>query len=269
MKIKGVQGIDFWFMRVFIGQILVSFLFLSLLTGCFSRLGDFPRAEKSLLKGNCKKSAKYFSRLSKLNLKQQKFAIKAAQFCEEQEDYFSGLFFYEALLPEIRGKEALKVREIAAEILFYKIKNYEKALGYYEKLLKQAKGAKETFKARYHISECFYRLKKHPQALLEVNKVLSLKTSRKDRKKAVLLKSSVLMHLKDYETAILFFKEQIQEYPEKEEFFRQYLALIFESRAQILAAIRELEKIKPSRPFLEEKIKLLYERLREQPGVSL
>ena len=255
--------------KIFTWQIQKGLFFCFLLTGCFSRLEDFARAKKFLLRGDCVKAARHFSLLSKLNSKQQAFAFKAAGVCEKKKDYFHSLFFYEALLTEITGEEALKIKRIVAALLFYKIKDYEKALGYYESLLKQARGVKEKFEVGYHISECFYRLQKYSQALFEVNKILPLRTSRKVRQKAVLLKSSILMHLKNFEAAVPFFREQIREYPEKEEFFRQYLAFIFENQANILAAIKELEAIKPSRPFLEKKIKALYERLRQQPGVSL
>ena len=242
---------------------------LLFLTGCFSRLRDFSRAERAFLRADCRKAARYFSRLSKLDLNQQKFALKAAGECERKKDYFSALFFYEVLLQEIGGIEALKVKKTVAKMLFYKMKNYQKALKYYGSLQKQAKGVTEQFEAGYHISECYHRLQKYFQALFEVDKLLSLRVSPKYRQKAILLKSSVLMHLKDYEVAVPFFREQIKEYPEKEEFFRQYLAVIFESQSKILAAIKELEKIKPSRPFLKKKIEELYERLQRQPGVSL
>ena len=254
------------FTRLFPFFFGVLLLFLS---GCFSRFGDFSKAERAFLKGDCRKAAQYFSRLSKFSLKQRKFALKAARNCEIAKDYFSALFFYEAFLSEVKGDEDLKITKTVAEMLFYKIQNYEKALKYYENLRKQTKKTKEQFEAGYHISECFHHLQKYLQALSEVDKILSLRVSHKDRQKAVLLKSSVLMHLKDYETAVPFFREQIKEYPEKEEFFRQYLAFIFESQAKILAAIKELEKIKPSRPFLEKKIEALYKRLQRQPGVSL
>ena len=221
------------------------------------------------MKGDCKKAAKHFSRLSKLNLKKQEFAFKAAQACEEKKAYFSALFFYETLLPEVKGKEALKIKQIVAGIYFYKVKNYETALRYYEELLKGGKDPREKFEAGYHISESFYQLKKYSQALLEVNKILALRASIKNREKAVLLKSSVLLALKDYERAVPFFKEQMKKYPEKEGFFRQYLAVVFENQAEFLPAIRELEKIKPSNSFLERKIKELYERLESQPGGKL
>ena len=222
-----------------------------------------------MLKGDCKQVAKHFSRLLKLNLKQQKFALQAAESCEKKKDYQSALFFYEALLPEIKEEEALRVKKRIADILFYHIKNYEKALIYYDALLQEAKGIRDKFDLGYQMSECFYHLKKYSQALWEVNKILKFRATLKNRQKAVLLKSSLLILLKDYETAVPFFREQIGKYPKKEVFFRQYLALVFENQAKILLALRELEQIKPSTPFLEKKIQDLKERLNNQPGVSL
>lgn len=248
----------------------VYFLFISfLLTGCFSRVSWFSKAERALSKGDCEQAAKHFSRLLKLNLKQQKFALQAAESCEKKKAYQPALFFYESLLPELKGEEALKIKEKIAEILFYQIKDYGKALKYYDALLQEAKGIREKFDLAYQVSECFYQLKKYSQALLEVNKILKFRETLKNRQKAVLLKSSILIILKDYKTAVPFFKEQIKKYPEKEAFFRQYLALIFENQAKTLSAVRELEKIKPSTFFLEKKIRALKERLNNQPGVSL
>ena len=256
-------------MRVFLRH-TICFLFVCfLLTGCFSKVSWFSKAKKSLSKGDCEQAVKHFSRLLKLNLKQQKFALQAAESCEKKKAYQSAVFFYETLLPEVRGEEALRVKEKIAEILFYQIKDYGKALKYYDALLQEAKGIREKFDLAYQISECFYQLKKYSQALLEVNKILKFRDTLKNKQKAVLLKSSLLIILKDYKTAVPFFREQIEKYPEKEAFFRQYLALVFENQAKILSAVRELEKIKPSTLFLEKKIKALKERLNNQPGVSL
>ena len=102
-----------------------------------------------------------------------------------------------------------------------------------------------------------------------MNKILQFRDTLKNREKAILLKSSLLIILKDYKTAVPFFREQIEKYPEKESFFRKYLALIFENQAKILSALKELERIKPSTPFLEKKIKDLRDRLDNQPGVPL
>ena len=249
-------------------QTLKVLLVCFLLTGCFSRFGAFSRAESFFLRGDCEKAAKHFSRLSKLNLKEQEFALKAAQTCEEKKNYFPAVYFYEVLFPEVKEEKALKIKKIIAEIYFYKIKNHEGALKYYSAVLEQTEGTRDKFEAGYHISESFYRLKKSSQALLEINKILALRASLKNREKAILLKSSILMSLKDYEVAVPFFREQMEKYPEREAFFRQYLAVIFENQAKILSAIKELEKIKPSNSFLEKKIKELYKRLENQPGSS-
>lgn len=249
-------------------QISKVLLVCFLLTSCFSRFGAFSQAENFLLKGDCERAAKYFSRLSKLSLKEQKFAFKAAQTCEERKSYFPAVYFYEVLLSEVKEERALKIKKIIAGIHFYKIKNYEGALKYYSAILKHTKETRGKFEVGYHISESFYRLKKPLQALLEVDKILDLRASLKNREKAILLKSSILMSLKDYEAAVPFFREQMEKYPKREAFFRQYLAIIFENQTKILSAIEELEKIKPSNSFLEKKIKELYKRLENQPGVS-
>lgn len=256
-------------MRAFIWQALLCFFACIFLTGCLSRLSWFSKSEKSLSKGNCLQAAKYFSQILKPNPKRQKFALRAAESCESQKAYPSALVFYEALLSEIKGEEAFRIKKKIAEILFYQIKNYEKALKYYDALLQRAKGRREQFNLGYQISECFYHLGKYSQALLEVNKILKFRDTLKNREKAVLLKSSLLVVLKDYKTAIPFFRKQIKKYPEKETFFREYLALVFENQAKILLALKELEQIKPSTPFLEKKIKDLRGRLNNQPGVAL
>ena len=131
------------------------------LTACFSGFSRLSRAEKSLSKGDCLKAVKYFSRILKPNPKQKKFALKAAEACVTKKSYSSALFFYEALLPEIKGREALRMKKKIAEILFYHIKNYEKALKYYDALLQHAKGGQEKFDLGYQISKCFYHLGKH------------------------------------------------------------------------------------------------------------
>lgn len=250
-------------------EALLCFFACVFLTGCLSGFSWFSKSEKSLLKGNCLQAAKYFSRILKPNPKQQKFALRAAESCESQKAYQPALIFYEALLPEIKGREAFRVKKKIAEILFYQIKNYEKALKYYYALLQQVKGIREQFDLGYQISKCFYHLGKHSQALLEVNKILKFRDTLKNREKAVLLKSSLLVVLKDYKTAIPFFRKQIEKYPKRETFFREYLALVFENQAKILLALKELERIKPSTPFLEKKIRDLRERLDNQPGVAL
>ena len=256
-------------MRAFIWQALWCLFVCFFLTGCFSRFSWFSRAEKSLSKGDCPKAVKYFSRILKPNPRQKKFALKAAEACERKKSYPSALFFYEALLQETKGKETVRIKRKTADLLFYQIKNYEKALKYYDALLQDAEGIREKFDLGYQISKCFYHLGKHSQALLEVNKILRFRDTLKNREKAVLLKSSLLMVLKDYKTAVPFFREQIKKYPKKETFFREYLALVFENQARILLALKELEQIKPSTPFLEKKIRDLRERLDNQPGVAL
>lgn len=212
----------------------------------------------------------YFSRLKGWNLKQEEFAFQAAAFCEKKGRFSAALFFYETLLSEMGdNKKSFQIKKTVAGLFFYKLKNYQKAIVYYQDLLKRAKSEREKFDMGYHLSESFRHLKKPSQALFEVNRILSFRGSVKNRKKAVLLKSSLLLSLKKYDEAEVFFRQQILKYPGQERFFRQYLALVFEHQFKTLAAIRELEKIKPSDAFVEQKIKALYERLENQPGLSL
>lgn len=62
--------------------------------------------------------------------------------------------------------------------------------------------------------------------------------------------------------ALDFLERQIELFPEEEAFFREYKALIYESKSQLSQAIDELKKIKPQTGFIKHKIFQLSERER-------
>ena len=250
--------------------------------GCLTR--RLSLAEKALRKGDCALAARHFSRLSADSLKGRAFAQKAAAFCESKKAFPAAVFFYEAGLSMMMKKQAdrkiaRKMKKKLADLLFYKLKNYEKALKYYIDLKNQAlergalsaEGRRERFDLGRQISEGFRLLNKPRQALQEINQILKQPSAldRRRQERAAVLKAGLLLTVRDYETAIPFFREQIKNFPESADFFRRSLALVLEHQARLASAAKELKKISAGDPFLEKKIKDLTDRLNNRPGVSL
>ena len=87
-----------------------------------------------------------------------------------------------------------------------------------------------------------------------------------ERKQALLLKGRIFIAQNQFDKATQMFQKQMKNYPEQEDFFREYLAFIYESQKLFSLAVKELEKIKTPSSFLLKKIEKLKERQRNQPG---
>lgn len=198
------------------------------------------------------------------------FEIKA-EHCMETGRIQSGILILESLLRKSEKnnspiKEIKRQEKKLADRAFYKAQNYEKALKYHTRLLKRTLSQEEKLMVQLHIAESFFYLKKHSQALRELEKCFTEDMSMEQRKQAWILKARILIAEKKFSPAIQLFEKQIESFPKEEAFFREYLALIHESKKDFLSAQRELEKIQPSSPFIEQKIQRLMERQINQPG---
>ena len=256
---------------------IFSLSLLLLLSSCFLRRDNLSFAEKFLSKGLCNKAIKSFQKIKNKKQKQKQFAQRAAKECLEKHREPKGSFlFYESLLKEnlqqpsfLSFKEEKEIEFNMAQISFYDLKNYRRAIKYYKKSLKFTPLPQEKFINQYQIADSFFRLRKYDQSIEEIGKVFSKNLKSKNKQKAMILKGRNLIAKKDFDKATLFFNDLIIEYPKKEGFFREYLALVYEEKKDFLKAIREMEKVKPPTGFTRQKIKQLYERLKNQPGVNL
>lgn len=156
--------------------------------------------------------------------------------------------------------------KMLAELSFSSLKNYEKSLKYYTRLLRRPLGLGEKFFIQYRIAESFFHLQNYSQALREIEKCFFTGVSRKQEKQAGLLKARTLIAHKQNEKALLFLETQIEKFKEEEKFLREYRALIYEQQKDFASAIKELEKIHPSTPFIEQKIQNLAHKENQTRG---
>ena len=247
-------------------QKIFSIIFCFLTVSCFSWISDFSQSRRKLNQGQCFESFKHFSYIKTLTNKQKSFALKAGRDCEDKNPKIAVLF-YERWLKEQQSSPSREVRiaeKRVAWLSFYKVNDYEKAVFYYDRLLSQKPFGEDWFENQYGLSESFFKLKKYSQSLLEVEKILKQPPlPLKNKQKALQLKGSLLIALGEYDRAITFFKNQVEQFPESAEIFLKYLAIIFETQGQYQLAIEELKKI--SNPAAEEKIRALTRRLARRP----
>ena len=246
-------------------QKIFSIIFCFLTVSCFSWLSDFSQSRRKLNQGQCSESFKHFSYLKTLTNKQKSFALKAGRDCEDKNPKIAVLFYERWLKEQSAPSRTVRATEKKlAWLSFYKINDYEKAVFYYDRLLNQNPFGEDWFENQYGLAESFFKLKKHSQSLLEVEKILKRNhLPLKNKQKALQLKGSLLMALGEYDRAIIFFKNQAEQFPERAEIFLKYLAIIFETQGRYQLAIEELKKI--SNPAAEEKIRTLTRRLARRP----
>ena len=236
----------------------------SLLSSCISYFGDFSKTQRFLKKGKCLQAYESFSLLA-WDEKKKDFLFKAAKKCEKK-DLKTALLFYKKILTHSQNtKEKIQIQKKLA-YSYSKLKDHRQALSYYEILFLASQTKEEKFKIKYKMSLSFLALKKYEQALLEIDKALKTKPSLKTEKEALLLKGRIFIAKGDSKKAISFFKNKIKEFPQFANFFRKYLAFLFEEKGEIRLSIEELEKIHPQTSFSQNKINRLYERLKNQPG---
>lgn len=221
-------------------------------------------------KPSCDKAYKKILENKELSNKEINRLEKKALLCLKEDKVFQAIFIFERLLRELKNLPAEELKALAIEKkiaeLSFKTKNYEKALKYYSRLLEKNLNAEEWFVVQFHIAESFFYLKKHSQALREVEKCFLKEPSIEQRKQVIVLKGRILIAQKKFEPAILLFEKQIERFPNEEPFFREYLALIYESKKDFVSAVNELKKIKPASLFINQKIQRLLQRQNNQPG---
>lgn len=254
-------------------QIFV-FIFLS---GCFPEgAGLKERLQQSLVffskASACKKAYKKISNKKNLSKKDRLFFSIQAELCIQRGENHKAEFILERLLRAETAtdnsiKEIKTYEKKLADLSFVQNKNYERALKYYNRILTRPLNPGEKFFIQYRIAESFFYLKKHSQALIEIEKCFFRGISMKERKQALTLKARILMIQQQFDLALLLFEKQIELFPKEELFFREYRAFIYEYKKDLLLAIAELEKIKPSNVFIERKKARLRERQKNQPGV--
>ena len=220
---------------------------------------------------SCEKTHKKLSERNRMSKKEKKQWVNGAEDCLKKNKIELAVFIFEKLLRESktpRGslKEIKKWEKTLANLAFYKVKNYEKALKYYILLLTRPLEPGEKFFIQLNVAESFFHLKKYSQALREVEKCFFKGLSIEQKKQALVLKGRIFIAEKQFKKAVELFEKQIVEFPEEENFFREYLALIYEGQKDFLSAIKELEKIQPPRSFVQQKIRRLIERQNNQPG---
>ena len=254
-------------------QILI-FLFLTNCSwrGTFWNVKDFLTPPYFFINSlDCETAYGIISKTKKLSKKDKEKLEKQVDNCLREGKEQQSAFILEWLLEESKRREN-RVTEIKqwekklAELSFYKLKDYEKALKYYIKLLTRPLKPGEKFSIQYHIAGSYFHLKKYSQSLREIEKCFFQGISLSEEKQASLLKGRIFIAQKQFEPAILFFEKQIKKFPGEEDFFREYLAFIYEAKKDFLSAVKELEKIEPPNAFTKEKIKHLLNRQNNQPG---
>jgi len=220
---------------------------------------------------DCETTYQTISKGGKLSARDEKRLKTQASNCLKEGKEQRSVFILEWLLEKLKTQES-RVAEIKkqekklADLFFYKIKNYERALKYYVRLLTRPLNPEEKFYIQYHIAESYFHLKKFSQALIEVDKCFFKGISLSKEKQASLLKGRIFIAQKQFAPAVLFFEKQIEKFTEEGDFFREYLAFVYEAKKDFLSAIKELEKIDQPNTFIREKIKRLLNRQNNQPG---
>ena len=197
--------------------------------------------------------------------------LKKAELCFKEKKIKRAVFILEQLLKrdkitKTKQEEVKSLTKLLAEKSFYQLKDNEKALKHYKALLKFSLNPSEKASVQKHISKNFYHLKKYSQALIEVEKVFLEKISMEERKQALFLKAEIFIAQNQFDKARDLFLKQIEDYPEQKDFFREYLAFIYESQKNFSLAIQELEKIEKPSAFILSQIERLKERQSNQPG---
>ena len=207
---------------------------------------------------------------SELSQKQKQKLLTQAITCLNSKEFQTGLLMLEELLKRAKQKkrvlEAKFLEKTLADFFFYQVENYEKTLKYYKQLLARPLQPGENFLFQYQVAESFLRLGKSSQALREIEKCFFEGISEKERKKALLFKMRVLISQKDFLQTESLLKEKIQTFPQDRDFFREYLAFVYESQNKFLLAAEELKKIEKPSLFILNQIKRLEERQQNQPG---
>ena len=197
----------------------------------------------------------------------KKEILKKAELCLEKEKFSSAVLILENFLKKNTGQKKTKIlKQKLAEISFYHLKDYNKALKYYTELLKISLLPTEKFSAQYHIAKAFYYLGKYSQALIEVERCFFKGVLIDEEKKALLLKGRIFMAQEDFDKALALFQAQIKKNPDQRDFFREYIAFIYESQENFLKAAQELKKIEKPSIFIQGQIERLKKRQNSQPG---
>ena len=246
-----------------LNKFLQLFVFCFFLTACPLKKSEWIGY---FIKSSCERA---FNQARKKNFKLKGYE-KALNQCWSENKTEKAFFIMERLLKLAKKKalvDEIKKWEKALAEGAYKNKNYEKALKHYTELLNQPLGETQRFSSQYHIAKSYFYLGKHSQALREVEKGFFKKITKEQRKKALILKGRIFIANKQLGLAQGFFNKQIQNFPEDEALFREYLAFIHESNNDFLSALEELKKIQPSSPLIRQKILRLTERWRKQTGL--
>ncbi|MCZ0932226.1 MAG: hypothetical protein OXJ52_03625 [Oligoflexia bacterium] len=231
------------------------------LSSCFS--DKLPLFLKK--RGACEKKEKNFYK------KPRQAFLKKAEICLREKKAGRAIFILEELLQrdkrtKTKTEEVKALTKKLAEKSFYPLKNYDKALKYYSSLLDFPLKSREKFSAHYHIAKSFYYLQKRSQALIEIEKAFFEGISMEERKQALILKGGIFITQNQFDKASRLFQKQIENYPDHQDFFREYLAFIYESQKKFSLAVQELEKIEKPSAFLSLRIERLKERQSNQPG---
>ena len=226
-------------------------------------LGFFKKDCSSLYK----KSVKQLSKpQAKLPLKEERKLFEKLDTCLKEKEAWN---LVELLLKNSSRQNLIlkqkKIEKKAAELAFYKWKNFEKAIRYYSQLLKRPLDPGERFLFQYQLAKSFFQLEKHSQALIEVEKCFFKGISKQEKRKALFFKLQILLFQKNFSSAESLIKQLLQDFPEDEDFLRETLAVLYESQNKLSPAIEELKKIQQANPFVKTKIKRLEERLKNQP----
>ncbi|MCY4321999.1 MAG: hypothetical protein OXC37_06340 [Bdellovibrionaceae bacterium] len=240
-----------------IRNFLICLFFLS---ACFSDKTFFHFFKKE----SCEKKIKNFYKASR------EIFLDKAKTCLKENKPKQAVIILEHLLQrdkiqEVNFEQQKELTKELANKSFYYLKNYRKALKYYTALLKMPLKPREKISIQHYKAKSFYYLKKHSQALKEIEKNLTKELSIEERKKALLLKAEIFIAQNQFDKAGHLFQNQIESFPDQEDFFRENLAVIYESQKKFSMAIEELEKIEKPSSFVLKKIKRLKARKNNQP----
>ena len=236
------------------------FCFLFLFSCSPNKLLSFFKKQES-----CERKEK------KLYKKPREFILQKTELCFKQGLDKKAYFILEQLLKrdtilKTPEQERKKLTKKLAEIAFYKLKNYEKSLKHYNDILKFSIQDSEKSSVHYKIAKSYFYLKKYSQALIEIEKAFFKEISMEERKRALILKGGLFMAQNQFDKALDLFQTQKELFPKHKDFFREYLAFIYESQKKFSLAVEELEKIEKPSQFTLKQIKRLKERENNQPG---
>lgn len=255
--------------------IFVAALFL----GCDKSLQSyqFKSAQKSAASGHFNEALSLFAKVMKTSPEDTQ-ALDSARLGSkiailDVRDYQLALdFLRHILLYSKDPQERIAAQKSLVDIQFDKLQNYDQALIELNLLIPRlSKVDRKAYQLK--VAQAYQNLNNPSQALIEVDDILRGNLSDQLRFQSQLFKANLLQGTKEIDKAIVIFQDLLKKYPERsqEENVGMNLALCYEEKRELKAAISVLEEVKKSHSnpeFVQVRINRLKDRVLNLPGAK-